>query len=55
MSEPGAHGVRDKAENIYTLSYETLLADSEQAIANLDDRTASGLLAIVSQHYSRKQ
>ena len=55
VSEPGAHEVRDKAENIYAKSYATLLADPEQARAALDDATASGLLTLVSQYYSGKQ
>ncbi len=56
VSEPGAHEVRDKAEkNIYARSYITILKDPDQAVVALDDSTASGLLALVSQYYSGKQ
>ena len=55
VSEPGAHSVRDEAENRCTGAYATLLANPEQARAALDDATASGLLALVSQYYSGKQ
>ncbi|MDP3728100.1 MAG: hypothetical protein Q8R18_01465, partial [bacterium] len=49
VSEPGAHEVRD-TENPYTKSYETLLAHPEQAVAALDDNTASALENLLSQY-----
>ncbi len=55
VSEPGVHEVHDEAENVYTRSYATLLADPEQAVAALDDTTASGLCAIVSQYLASKR
>ncbi|MSR86422.1 hypothetical protein EXS74_03430 [Candidatus Woesearchaeota archaeon] len=55
ISEPGAHGVRDMAENVYVTSYATILSDPERAVAALDDVTASGLCAIVSQYLASKR
>ena len=54
-SEPGAHEVRNEAENPFRTSYATILGNPEQAVAALDDTTASGLKAILSGYDTRNK
>ncbi|MDP3728832.1 MAG: hypothetical protein Q8R18_05260 [bacterium] len=50
VSEPGAH----EAENPFIGYYNQLIANPEQAVADLNDETASGLRKILLQYDSRK-
>ena len=54
VSEPRAQEHSTETENIFTTSYAMLLANPEQALANLNDERANQLEAILNQYRSRK-